>query len=130
MAALPAHIEATYCGPRTPSEVPALMREHDLFFFPTLGENYGHVIIESLSAGTPVLISDQTPWTSDADGACITLPLKNQQQFVTAIDEHAKKNYTTRRQISNAALKLAVTFTNNELTLQDNLNLFQHANAA
>lgn len=130
MAALPAHIEATYCGPRTPSEVPALMREHDLFFFPTLGENYGHVIIESLSAGTPVLISDQTPWTSDADGACITLPLKNQQQFVTAIDEHAKKNYTTRRHISNAALKLAVTFTNNELTLQDNLNLFQHANAA
>lgn len=114
MAALPAHIEATYCGPG-PLPVPALMREHDLFFFPTLGENYGHVIIESLSAGTPVLISDQTPWTSDADGAC-ALPLKNQQQFVTAIDEHAKKNYTTRRQISNAALKLAVTFTNNELT--------------
>jgi glycosyltransferase involved in cell wall biosynthesis len=33
-----------------------------LFLFPTHGENFGHVIIESLSSGLPVLISDQTPW--------------------------------------------------------------------
>lgn len=29
---------------------------------PTLGENFGHVIFESLMSGVPVLISDQTPW--------------------------------------------------------------------
>jgi glycosyltransferase involved in cell wall biosynthesis len=33
-----------------------------LFFLPTRGENFGHVISESLQAGCPVLISDQTPW--------------------------------------------------------------------
>jgi glycosyltransferase involved in cell wall biosynthesis len=30
--------------------------------FPTLGENFGHVIAESLSASCPVICSDQTPW--------------------------------------------------------------------
>jgi len=36
--------------------------DNHLFCLPTLGENFGHAIFESLSAGTPVLISDQTPW--------------------------------------------------------------------
>ena len=35
---------------------------YDLFFFPTLGENYGHVIYESLFYGCPVLCTDRTPW--------------------------------------------------------------------
>lgn len=35
---------------------------YDLFFFPTLGENFGHVIFESLFYGCPVLCSDLTPW--------------------------------------------------------------------
>jgi hypothetical protein len=29
---------------------------------PTLGENFGHVILQSFMASTPVLISDKTPW--------------------------------------------------------------------
>jgi glycosyltransferase involved in cell wall biosynthesis len=29
---------------------------------PTLGENFGHGIIEALGTGRPVIISDQTPW--------------------------------------------------------------------
>ena len=36
-------------------------RSH-FFFLPTKGENFGHVIIESLSYGCPVIISDKTPW--------------------------------------------------------------------
>ena len=29
---------------------------------PTLGENFGHVIVEAWTAGCPVLVSDRTPW--------------------------------------------------------------------
>ena len=59
---LPANVRATYRGAVVPDQVPAVFAQHDLFFFPTLGENYGHVIREALAAGTPVLVSDQTPW--------------------------------------------------------------------
>ena len=38
-----------------------MFQEYDLLFLPTKGENFGHVILESMSAGTPVLISDTTP---------------------------------------------------------------------
>lgn len=37
--------------------------QYDAFLFPTLGENLGHVIAESLSAGCPVVCSRSTPWT-------------------------------------------------------------------
>lgn len=36
-----------------------LLREHDLFILPSHDENFGNVVIESLSAGTAVLISQQ-----------------------------------------------------------------------
>lgn len=62
IAKLPEHISVVYQGSITPDKVPGVMAEHDLFFLPTLGENYGHVIPEALAAGTPVLISDTTPW--------------------------------------------------------------------
>ena len=50
--------------------------EHELLFLPTLGENYGHVVCESLMAGCPVLISDQTPWRDlEKEGVGWAIPL-------------------------------------------------------
>src|SRR5208283_1031370 len=43
-------------------EVARLFSQYHLFYCPTLGENYGHVISEALAAGCPALISDRTPW--------------------------------------------------------------------
>lgn len=59
---LPDNIKCNYKGTVTPNNILKTFAKYDLFFFPTKGENYGHVIAESLAAGTPVLISDQTPW--------------------------------------------------------------------
>jgi glycosyltransferase involved in cell wall biosynthesis len=67
-------------------EVANVFRAHDLFFFPTHGENYGHVIMESLLAGTPVLISNTTPWLNlDKAGIGWDLPLDNMAEFVDKI---------------------------------------------
>lgn len=79
---LPANITATYHGPVNPTEVPQIMASHDLFILPTLGENFGHVIIESLCSGCPVLISDRTPWHNLADHhAGWDFPLEQPQAF-------------------------------------------------
>jgi glycosyltransferase involved in cell wall biosynthesis len=59
---LPANVKARYCGEVRPSDVEGIFSRHHLFLFPTRGENFGHVILESLQAGCPVLTSDQTPW--------------------------------------------------------------------
>ena len=59
---LPPNIKVRYKGAVEPNNVTDLFGCHDLFLFPTSYESFGHVVIESLSAGCPVLISDRTPW--------------------------------------------------------------------
>ena len=59
---LPGWINVSYLGPLDSEEVPEKLSQAHFLFMPTRGENYGHVILESLSAGCPVIISDQTPW--------------------------------------------------------------------
>jgi glycosyltransferase involved in cell wall biosynthesis len=60
---LPPHISVTYEGELLASEVRRTFANYDAFIFPTLGENFGHVIAESLSASCPVICSGETPWT-------------------------------------------------------------------
>jgi len=55
-------LSVSYLGELQPGEVVDAFLKYDVFFFPSGGENYGHVIAESLIAGTPVLISNKTPW--------------------------------------------------------------------
>lgn len=90
LESLPAHVSWTYHGAVSPVEVSAIMRSNDLFFLPTLGENYGHVIAEALSMGTRALISDQTPWRDLAvRGLGHDISLSKPEQFLAIIEELA-----------------------------------------
>jgi glycosyltransferase involved in cell wall biosynthesis len=59
---LPSNIKIIFKGELPNEEVKQMLQSHDIFALPTKGENFGHAIFESLSAGRPVVISDQTPW--------------------------------------------------------------------
>ena len=73
---LPGNITWEYAGNVPAESVQDALAQNDVFFFPTLGENYGHVIFEALSVGCIPVISDQTPWQRIADqGAGYVLPL-------------------------------------------------------
>jgi glycosyltransferase involved in cell wall biosynthesis len=64
IAQLPPNITASLRGPLSDTEIETAIREHDVMLFPTAGENFGHVIAESLYYGRPVVCTDQTPWTA------------------------------------------------------------------
>jgi len=51
-----------YFGAIPHKEVDGNLMDNHLFILLTSGENFGHIIFESILVGTPVLISDQTPW--------------------------------------------------------------------
>lgn len=59
---LPDNITVNYKGTVDAELVGTTIQNYHALFMPTRGENFGHVILESLSTGRPVLISDQTPW--------------------------------------------------------------------
>ena len=60
--ALPHNVSVIYEGELSHSKVILRLRQNDFFVLPTLGENFGHAILEGWTAGCPVVISDQTPW--------------------------------------------------------------------
>ena len=51
-----------YLGHANPSDSQTILSKYDAFVLLTKGENFGHSIFESLSVGTPVIISNKTPW--------------------------------------------------------------------
>ncbi len=67
LASLPENVQVEYRGNLPNERVAETLFGYDFFFLPTLGENFGHAIFESFSAGCPVLISDQTPWRNLAE---------------------------------------------------------------
>lgn len=83
---LPKNIHVNYCGIVSHDKVHEVFCAYDALLFPTFSENYGHVIIEAMIVGTPVIISDQTPWNDINDyEAGWAVPLSEQQNFVEAI---------------------------------------------
>lgn len=83
---LPDNIEVNYCGTIDHDEVFKTLSQYDAFLFPTLSENYGHVISEALFAGCPVIISNTTPWVGlEAAGAGWDIDLADKEAFVNAI---------------------------------------------
>jgi glycosyltransferase involved in cell wall biosynthesis len=62
IGSLPPNVQVQYHGPVPNEEVRKLFSNAHFFILPTLGENFGHAILESLTAGCPVIVSDRTPW--------------------------------------------------------------------
>lgn len=84
---LPKNVVVTYRGIVSHEKVHEIFSQYDAFLFPTFSENYGHVIAECLMVGTPVIISDQTPWRClQENGAGWDLDLRNESEFIAAIN--------------------------------------------
>jgi len=84
---LTANIKWEYKGEIDSEGVPKIFSEYDVFLFPTLGENYGHVIAESLGAGCVPVISDRTPWLDlDEHGCGYVCQLENLDSFKMALE--------------------------------------------
>lgn len=99
---LPESIKVTDGGQVPPEKVINVFSKHDVFVFPTRGENFGHVIFEALTAGTSVLVSDQTPWVSDKNGALQSLEL-DEVLWVDAINSWTRLDDRALAQRRNAA---------------------------
>ncbi|MDN7244682.1 glycosyltransferase [Planococcus shenhongbingii] len=83
---LPANIVVNYKGSLEQTKVQKTISNYNLFFLPTLGENFGHTIVEALLTLTPVLISDQTPWNEVSNlGAGKAISLKDKESFIDYI---------------------------------------------
>lgn len=122
---LPSHVEIVETGPIAADDVSKYLSEHDLFFFPTLGENYGHVISEAFQAGLPVLTSDQTPWRDlAAEGVGQDLELNQKQGFVDYIHAMSALSDFQRNELRRKCWEYARRRTKPELVLSAYRDMF------
>lgn len=88
---LPSNIRWKYKGMADSEKIIELFSQYDIFLFPTLGENFGHVIFEALAGGCIPVISDQTPWNDLKDCSCgEVISLSSQDLFAEAINRLAR----------------------------------------
>jgi glycosyltransferase involved in cell wall biosynthesis len=123
---LPANVSAQYKGSIGHEQVTETIAGYDLFFLPTRGENYGHVILEALTAGTPVLIADTTPWRNlEEHGAGWELPLNSEQAFADKIEWMAGSENTPA--MRESARSFADAHLGNGVSIEANRRLFLEA---
>jgi len=85
-----------YCGSLRPEKAKEIYKQYDAFLFPTLSENYGHVIAEALLNDCMVLISKgTTPWDSFEGHGVYLGRLDSTSEFVEAITQIAEMDAKT-----------------------------------
>lgn len=105
---MPTSIQVNFKGSVAPELVAATFKNYDLFIMPTKGENFGHSISESLANGTPVLISDKTPWTEVNNSNCgAAISLERAEEFVGFINKMIDLNQEEHQKIIAASVQFA-----------------------
>ena len=123
---LPSNIKLLI-GDQVPhKQVKSILQKHDVFVLPTLGENFGYIIIEALIAGVPVIISDKTFWESDEEGALEALAL-DEHVWLERIIKWSKFDDHILKKKRQAALTYAKNYYNTDLALKKNKEFFYSA---
>lgn len=123
---LNSNVVVNYKGEIAPVFVSKIISQYDLFLFPTLGENFGHVIAESFSAGTPVLISDQTPWRNlSSENIGWDVSLTDVSKFSSIIDEYACLDLVEKTNKRAKCLSYYEANFNNASIVLNTINLFK-----
>lgn len=94
--ALDKHHQVRFIGEIPNEEICEILRSSHIFALPTKGENFGHAIFESLAAGRPVMISDQTPWRGLQEAkAGWDLSITSHQAFRDGLEAVAAMDHET-----------------------------------
>lgn len=106
---LPSNIKVNYYGEINHKWISYIIRKYHAMILPTLGENYGHIIVESLINSTPVIISDNTPWNKINNyKAGWTIPLNSHKEYIKIIDDLIELNnidYNIYRENANEFIR-------------------------
>ena len=116
----------TYCGILSPLEVQQKYYQYDCLIFPTLNENYGHVIVEALIAGCPAIISKgTTPWDDYDGNGGFCCELADPDQFVKAIMALKAMNNDEYIALSKCNIEYAESHFNNNILEKQYVELFK-----
>jgi glycosyltransferase involved in cell wall biosynthesis len=123
---LPNYISVNYKGVLLADDVLDTLKKYHLFFMPTLGENFGHIILQSFMASTPVLISNTTPWKNlSKQKAGFDLPLSDVKGFIEILKKFNAMDNESYLEYRKGAYQIACQYLSDKTTLEQNLQLLK-----
>ena len=124
---LPANIKVEYKGFITHEKVLETLFKYHFFVLPTLGENFGHVFIEALAAGCPLIISDRTPWVKlESKQIGWDLPLEDPQKWIEIINFCINLNDANYTKLSANARNFACRWVTNPEIEESTLRVLKY----
>ncbi|MEZ5333263.1 MAG: glycosyltransferase family 4 protein [Thermoanaerobaculia bacterium] len=128
MKRLPPNVRCRYRGPVPHEEVHATLARYHVFFFPTLSENFGHVVLEALATGLPVLLSTETYWRDlERKGVGYDVPLTDPSAFVDRLGRFVAMGPEEFQRASAAATRLAEAVLSDPRPVEAHRRLFREA---
>lgn len=126
---LPNNIKVNYKGVVDSEDVPSVLNSYDFFILLSEGENFGHSILEALSAGLPVLISNKTPWKNlEEKQVGWDVSTVKEIQILKALNDAIEMSKDEYFIWSNSAFHYAKAFIENPQLLEQNKALFLNPN--
>lgn len=125
---LPKNISVNYQGSIPHEKVVETLFKYQFFVLPTLGENFGHVFIEALAAGCPLIVSNRTPWKNlEAKRIGWDIPLEEPQQWIQIINDCIDLDNKRYSELSSNARRFAVQWLADPKIEEDTLSVLESA---
>lgn len=125
---LPPGIVVEYKGAVEHERVGEVLGQYDFFVLPTLGENFGHAIVEALAAGCPAVISDRTPWRElESRGVGFDVPLNDREAWQHVLQRCVDMSVQTHDRMRIAAKSFAAGHLNTREHVEASARVFLSA---
>jgi len=121
---LPSNIKCIVLGAFPHHQIQGKLAANHYMLFPTMAENFGHIIYESLINGLPVVISDNTPWDNGYDNGVFAYSLAEEKSFIDRVENFHRLQQPEYDILSKNAFEYAKSKVNLELIKTQYFKLF------
>lgn len=123
----PENIKVEYKGTVDTGGVVETFAKYHFSFMPSVAENYGHSILESFIAGTPVITSSNTPWKKlEEQKIGWDLSVDNKQKFVEILKKCISMSNDEYSVLSKNSFLFAQNVLNNNNLVDQYLKMFDY----
>lgn len=122
---MPENVKVKYKGELNHNDVNNTLEKYHCLFFPTLGENYGHVIVEAMYSGCLLLISNKTPWINlYKEGIGWDIDLEDENGYAKAIEIMLNMDNNTFKCKVSKLISFCINNCNNKKDIIKYLEMF------
>ena len=121
----PVNIKINYKGVIEPNQIESTIEKYHFLVLLSLGENFGHVILESFMAARPVIISNQTPWSHLIE-KCLgwDIALNSSTEINSVLTSAAKMTQAEFDVLINSCKNYAQTIISDKDIIKQSVTLF------